>query len=72
MAPARYGTSLLKNNTGNNAGIPCGLEAGRSILTESAIQPEYIRKIKKIQARLSKGRAKTCASMDDFIAALRQ
>ena len=39
---------------------------------ESAIQPEYIRKIKKIQARLSKGRAKTCASMDDFIAALRQ
>ncbi|MFZ1128298.1 hypothetical protein [Methanoregula sp.] len=41
-------------------------------LTESAIRPEYIRKIKKIQARLSKGRAKTCASMDDFIAALRQ
>lgn len=39
---------------------------------ESAIRPEYIRKIKKIQAGSSKGRAKTYASMDDFIAALKQ
>jgi len=39
---------------------------------ESAIRPEYIRKIKKIQAKQSKGRAKTYASMDDFIAALKQ
>ena len=34
---------------------------------ESAIRPEYIQKIKKIQAKPSKGRAKTYASMDDFI-----
>jgi len=39
---------------------------------ESAIRPEYIRKIKKIQANPSKSRAKTYASMDDFIAALKQ
>jgi hypothetical protein len=39
---------------------------------ESAIRPEYIRKIQKIQARPAKGRAKTYASMDDFIAALKQ
>jgi len=39
---------------------------------ESAIKPEYIQKIKKIQAKPSKGRAKTYASMDDFIAALKQ
>jgi len=39
---------------------------------ESAIRPEYIQKIKKIPARPSKGRAKTYASMDDFIAALKQ
>jgi hypothetical protein len=39
---------------------------------ESAIRPEYIQKIKKIKAKPSKGRAKTYASMDDFIAALKQ
>lgn len=39
---------------------------------ESAIRPEYIQKIKKIQAKPSKGRAKTYASMDEFIAALKQ
>jgi hypothetical protein len=39
---------------------------------ESAIRPEYIRKIQKIQAKPSKSRAKTYASMDDFIAALKQ
>ena len=39
---------------------------------ESAIRPEYIQKIKKIQAKPLKGRAKTYASMDDFIAALEQ
>ena len=40
--------------------------------SESAIRPEYIQKIKKIQARPSKSQAKTYASMDDFIAALKQ
>lgn len=39
---------------------------------ESAIRPEYIEKIKKIQAKPPKGRAKTYASMDDFIVALKQ
>jgi len=39
---------------------------------ESAIRPEYIRKIQKIQGRPPKSRAKTYASMDDFIAALKQ
>jgi len=39
---------------------------------ESAIRPEFIQKIKKIQARSAKGRAKTYASMDDFIASLKQ
>ena len=39
---------------------------------ESAIRPEYIQKIRKIQAKPSKGRAKTYASMNDFIAALKK
>ncbi|MFZ1127806.1 hypothetical protein [Methanoregula sp.] len=39
---------------------------------ESAIRLEYIQKIKRIQTKPSKGRAKTYASMDDFIAALKQ
>jgi hypothetical protein len=39
---------------------------------ESAIKPEYIRKVKKIQAELSKGNAKTYRSMDDFIQSLAQ
>ena len=39
---------------------------------ESAIRPEYIQKIKAIQARSAKDPAKTYASMDDFIVALKQ
>jgi len=39
---------------------------------ESAIRPEYIQKIKTIQARSAKGPAKTYASMDYFIVALKQ
>jgi hypothetical protein len=39
---------------------------------ESAIRPEYIRKVKKIQSGLSKGKAKTYRSMDEFIQSLRK
>jgi hypothetical protein len=39
---------------------------------ESAIKPEYIRKIKKIQAKPAKARKKTYDSMDGFIQALKQ
>jgi hypothetical protein len=39
---------------------------------ESAIKPEYIRKVKRIQAKLSKGKEKTYRSMDEFIQSLTQ
>jgi hypothetical protein len=37
---------------------------------ESAIRPEYIRKVKKAQAEISKGKATTYRSMDDLIQSL--
>ncbi|MCX6681567.1 MAG: hypothetical protein NTY71_01075 [Methanoregula sp.] len=39
---------------------------------ESAIRPEYIRKVKKAQSEISRGKAKTYRSMDDFIQSLAQ
>jgi len=39
---------------------------------ESAIRPEYIRKIKKGKDKISKGEATTYRSMDDFIKSLTQ
>lgn len=37
---------------------------------ESAIRPEYILKVKKAQAEISRDKAKTYRSMDDFIQSL--
>jgi len=39
---------------------------------ESAIRPEYIRKVKKAQDEISRGKATTYRSMDDFIQSLTQ
>ena len=39
---------------------------------ESAIGPAYVKKIKEINAGLSKGKRKTYPSMDDFIRYIRQ
>jgi len=39
---------------------------------ESAIRPEYIRKVKKAQSEISKGKATTYRSMDNFIQSLTQ
>lgn len=34
---------------------------------ESAIRPDYVKKINDAEAKLSKGKRKTYPSMDDFI-----
>ena len=39
---------------------------------ESAIRPAYVKKIKKTESELSKGKGKTYSSMDDFIRNIRQ
>lgn len=39
---------------------------------ESAIRPEYVRKIKEIDAGRAKGKTKTYASMDEFIRNIKQ
>ena len=39
---------------------------------ESAIRPEYIRKVKKARPDISKGKASTYRSMDEFILSLTQ
>jgi len=37
---------------------------------ESAIKPEFIRRVKKAQADIKKGKGKTYGSMDEFIRAI--
>jgi hypothetical protein len=37
---------------------------------ESAIKPEFIKRVKKAQADIKKGKGKTYDSMDDFIRAI--
>lgn len=39
---------------------------------ESAIRPEYIQRVKKARAEISRGKVRTYRSMDDFIQSLTQ